>query len=366
MSDQLRVDERSEKNIATLHPKVQALARQLVIDAAAKNIIVKITSAQRSYEEQNALYRQARDRRDNDGDGRVDEADEQVTKAPAGYSNHNFGLAIDVTLFRGGQPVWTDIAYDTVGELGRALGFEWGGDWSGFVDKPHFQLRPDWARGMKEKDFLAECRRRHDLKIDVFDGGPGAMVTPARFVVTRREIGNRGRAPIPFLSELVKIIKAAPADIFERRPDPKAPNEDIYTKVKPILGPWRGETQRRAVACVVLWVLGGLESSWNQKEGRDIQNATEITAETMSAGRWQVSYNSRRFGQDLRDMLAAAGVTNGKEFQAWMKADDMTGAALYTFRLLRYTDEHHGPVARGTILQYLSLEAVLEFERLLS
>ena len=156
----MTVDLRSAGNIATLHSRVQPLARQLIAEAAAKGIQIKVISGTRSYAEQDALYRKAVDGLDNDGDGRIDEADERVTKARGGYSNHNFGIALDIGIFEGKAYVPESPLYAQVGKIGKALGFEWGGDWTSFKDMPHFQLRPAWAKGMREATMLAELRRR--------------------------------------------------------------------------------------------------------------------------------------------------------------------------------------------------------------
>lgn len=146
-----RADDRSEKKILTLHPSVQPLARALVLNAVANGINIVITSGHRSYEEQNALY-----------------AKGGVTKARGGYSNHNFGLAFDVTIFNDKEPVWESPDYKKVGKLGVALGLDWGGNWTSFKDEPHFQLRPDWAKGMRESNMLAELRRRKASGQDFF------------------------------------------------------------------------------------------------------------------------------------------------------------------------------------------------------
>lgn len=353
MSEQ--VDPRSEKNIATLHPKVQPLARQLVLDAAKAGIEIRITSAHRTYEEQNALF----------------EKRPKVTNARGGFSNHNFGLAIDVTIFKNGQPVWESPNYKTLGKIGKALGFEWGGDWTSIVDEPHFQLRPDWAKGMKESQMLAEFRRRNEKGTDIFGGPPqptsGTPQAAIGFVKTREEQGNRGAPPTEFLVKLVQWLRGAPRDIFEKRDDPKPPDKDIYTLVKfdddgkPFLGPWRGEKHRIAVMGDVLLVLAGRESSWKMDEGHDTNNPTEIDDETMSAGLFQVSYNSRNFGRDLKDLLAAKGITTGKQFRERMM-EDFDLACEYTARLLRHTHRHHGPVKRGEINPFLKPDAVAELE----
>lgn len=146
-----RVDDRSEAAIATLLPKVQPVARRFVKLAAENGITIKITSGTRTYGEQDALF-----------------AKGGVTKARGGQSNHNFGIAIDVTIFEGGQPVYESPKYQTLGKLGKSLGFTWGGDWHSFQDEPHFQLEPLWAEGMSESQMLSELRRRHDNKMEVF------------------------------------------------------------------------------------------------------------------------------------------------------------------------------------------------------
>lgn len=151
------VDARSETAIATLHPRVQPLARQLVRDAAAAGITIKVTSGTRTYAEQDSLYEQGRSRT-----GSV------VTNARGGQSNHNFGVAFDVTVFDGVVPIWESPRYKTVGQLGKALGLEWGGDWKTINDEPHFELHPDWAKGQSEGALLAGLRERHDSRRDAF------------------------------------------------------------------------------------------------------------------------------------------------------------------------------------------------------
>lgn len=162
------VDARSEKVIAALHPRLHPLARQYVRAAAEMGIEVKLISGLRTYEQQTALYNQPWDGIDNNGNGKVDEAAERVTKAPAGYSNHNFGLAWDSGIFQGTKYIPESPLYKKLGGLGKDLGLEWGGDWKSIVDEPHLQLRPDWARKMTESAMLAELRRRKSKGIDAF------------------------------------------------------------------------------------------------------------------------------------------------------------------------------------------------------
>ena len=161
VGDGKTADSRSEGNIATLHPRVRPYARALIEKTATQGILIKVTSGMRSYEEQAELYRKYR------AGGPV--------AAPPGKSNHNFGLAFDITIFKGSDdpekaktPVWESPAYKAVGAIGTEIGLEWGGNWKSRVDEPHFQLRPDWAAKMSEPDMLAELRRRKDAGKDFY------------------------------------------------------------------------------------------------------------------------------------------------------------------------------------------------------
>ncbi|PTU32339.1 M15 family metallopeptidase [Stenotrophobium rhamnosiphilum] len=145
------VDARSEKCIATLLPQVQPIARALVQKAAQNGIQIKIISGLRTYAEQNELYAQGRTK-----------PGSKVTNARGGYSNHNFGIAFDVGVFEGTKYLGESVKYKAVGALGMDLGLEWGGSWKSIVDQPHFQLRPEWASDLSEKDMLAELRTRTD------------------------------------------------------------------------------------------------------------------------------------------------------------------------------------------------------------
>lgn len=354
MSDQndTPVDPRSEKAIATLHERMKPKARDLVRRAAAEGIEIRITSGTRTYDEQDELYAQGRTK-----PGKI------VTKARAGQSNHNFGIAIDVTIFKDGQPVWESPRYKRVGEIGEAIGFEWGGRWATIKDEPHFELRPAWARDLSESAMLNELRKRTANKQDVF--GTDQATVSTQFMKTLQPVANRGKAPEAFLTELIQWGRSAPEDIFASRPDPAPPEHDIYTWIKPILGPWEGARHRKAVMLEVLRVLAGFESSWNWREGRDVQNPTENTAVTISAGAFQVSANSMNFDRSLKELVRSrAGTTDGTAFQAAMKSDHAL-ALEYTARLIRFTHRHHGPILRKEIHSWLRRDSVAEFQRFL-
>lgn len=125
-------DPRSEGNITTLVPAAQIKARQFLAAVANQPLTYRIISGTRTYAEQDALEKKR----------------PRVTKAKGGQSNHNFGIAWDVGIFQDGKYFTGDTpkedkAYVALGALIKANvpGVEWGGDWSTFVDKPHYQLK---------------------------------------------------------------------------------------------------------------------------------------------------------------------------------------------------------------------------------
>lgn len=124
-------DSRSEGNIATLSLRAQREARLFLGRQQQGGLRVRIISGTRTYEEQNALFRK----------GRFSDPGPRITNARGGYSNHNFGIAWDIGLFTAaGGYLGDGPEYDQAGKLGRSASVAWGGDWPGFVDKPHFQL----------------------------------------------------------------------------------------------------------------------------------------------------------------------------------------------------------------------------------
>jgi peptidoglycan L-alanyl-D-glutamate endopeptidase CwlK len=120
-------DPRSEKNLATVEPRLQKIGRELLRRLAAEGLTFKVTSGNRTKAEQAALYAQGRTK-----PGPV------VTWTMK--SRHIGGKAIDITLFSGKNPVWDSKHYDRAGVIGEELGLVWGGRWKRTPDRPHFEL----------------------------------------------------------------------------------------------------------------------------------------------------------------------------------------------------------------------------------
>lgn len=130
------------ERIKKLHPKLKEEALTIYKEAAEKlkgRAILRFSHTLRTFAEQDALYAKK----------------PPVTKAKGGQSYHNYGLAIDIVLlvdkdkngtfesaswesnadFDGdGKADWMEVV-----EVFKKYGWEWGGDWAKFPDKPHFQ-----------------------------------------------------------------------------------------------------------------------------------------------------------------------------------------------------------------------------------
>lgn len=130
-------DARSERHLSTLHIKAQERARKFMKDASQGSFRCSIISGTRSYREQNALFAQ----------GRYGNPGPIVTRSRGGFSDHNFCIAWDIGLFDRtgkyltGATVAEVKAYQDVGSSVDLTDLEWGGNWTSFVDRPHYQLK---------------------------------------------------------------------------------------------------------------------------------------------------------------------------------------------------------------------------------
>lgn len=123
---------KSQARLSGLHPVVRQATERLIERSFDVGVPILITQGLRTVAEQDALYAQGRTKPGN-----------IVTNARGGYSNHNFGVAIDFCLLKSdGKSVSWEVgaAWMKVVEIAKALGFGWGGDWKSFKDYPHFEM----------------------------------------------------------------------------------------------------------------------------------------------------------------------------------------------------------------------------------
>lgn len=124
----------TDRRIGQLDPRFQPVATDFINTVEGETgIQLRVTAGYRSAAEQDALYASGRTKPGN-----------IVTNARGGESLHNSGLAIDVVQMQNGRPNWTmsNSNWQAVGQIGGRLGMQWGGRWTGFVDRPHFQWNP--------------------------------------------------------------------------------------------------------------------------------------------------------------------------------------------------------------------------------
>jgi RHS repeat-associated protein len=128
-SDASTGNKATDNRISSLHPDVQDQMKSFILMAKLRyGVDLRIVQAFRTVEEQDKLYAQGRTT-----------PGSKVTNAKGGYSNHNFGLAIDVAPAENGKINWESKNYDLIGRIGEKRGLEWGGRWKTILDKPHFQ-----------------------------------------------------------------------------------------------------------------------------------------------------------------------------------------------------------------------------------
>lgn len=152
-------------DITKLHPILQKKLEQLKILSNKEGLEFVVSQTFRTKAEQDSLYAQGRTKPGN-----------IVTNAKFPYSFHNHGVAFDFVPLTNGKADWQDLSkFKRIGELGKTLGLEWGGDWAGFPDRPHLQYTQgktitDFVNGYKLKDEIdpkALEIAEENLKVDM-------------------------------------------------------------------------------------------------------------------------------------------------------------------------------------------------------
>jgi LAS superfamily LD-carboxypeptidase LdcB len=114
---------KGDEELERVHPKFAPMILGVIDLAAQEGYNLTVTRGLASFAEQHALFLKR----------------PRVTKADAGQSYHNYGVAADIAFIVNGQISWDDNLYRNVGRWASRIGLEWGGHWH-FVDKPHLQL----------------------------------------------------------------------------------------------------------------------------------------------------------------------------------------------------------------------------------
>lgn len=119
----------SESRLSQVHPVLAARIRQLYSILLVDGTEIHVTQGLRTYAQQSQLYGQGRT-----SPGPI------VTDAHAGYSMHNFGLAVDLDPFNAEIPDWNaaDVHWQDMLDKALTCKLAEGAKWRTFPDKPHF------------------------------------------------------------------------------------------------------------------------------------------------------------------------------------------------------------------------------------
>lgn len=108
-----------------LHPDLQVYLAFGIFECYLKGLNVRITETNRTIEEQNSFFNQGYS---------------QVKGNDYG-SMHQWGVAFDVCRNDGTGAYDFTNWIDKVAKIFKSYPLAWGGDWKGFVDQPHFQMK---------------------------------------------------------------------------------------------------------------------------------------------------------------------------------------------------------------------------------
>jgi len=130
------------RNVDLCEYPFRSLALELCNEASAQGLPFKVWETYRATTTQRAYYAKGRT-----------EPGSKITNARPGFSAHEWGFAVDLVLDLPGINPWdTSVSmmgyWQRLGELAKAKGLQWGGDWR-FKDYPHIQLK-DWRKHRPE------------------------------------------------------------------------------------------------------------------------------------------------------------------------------------------------------------------------
>lgn len=141
-------DTYSLAKIAELHPKFRQLAQNFIEDAENQlGITLRIVQGLRTFAQQQAIYNQGRTT-----------PGEIVTKAKAGQSYHNYGIAIDVVPLIDGKMDW-EYSFEKLVPFAANYGITWGGNFPS-PDRDHFENK----FGHNWRDLLSLYEAKHFIE----------------------------------------------------------------------------------------------------------------------------------------------------------------------------------------------------------
>lgn len=125
----------NSRDIEKLRADVAANCRVFLDLCKAAGLPVLVTQTVRDAEYQASLYAQ----------GRTKPGSIVTNQKTPSFHSDKAGLAFDIAKNVKGHEYDDAVFFRKCGEIGKNVGFSWGGDWTSLPDKPHFQ----WDAGGK-------------------------------------------------------------------------------------------------------------------------------------------------------------------------------------------------------------------------
>jgi hypothetical protein len=158
------------RGIDKLHPEVMRQALVLKALCESRGLNVLFTDTLRTMAEQDALYAKGRTVT-HSADGKK-LAIVTNCKGSDYASAHQWGVALDFCQNVKGKE-YSDLAFfGQVGAIAKTLGFFWGGDFKGFVDRPHLEYR-EFMPGCSTKQ-LKQAYGSPEKFMKTWEGGTNA------------------------------------------------------------------------------------------------------------------------------------------------------------------------------------------------
>lgn len=193
-------------NIEDLYFPFREIIKKALEACHKKGLQLHLFEGVRSYERSNWLYAQGRTKEQLNSVGLIDvepRAGNRITNAYGGKSKHNFSIAADL-VFDGDEDregiQWTwEGQYDYAARIIKKVDpqLQWGGDWSSFKDKPHFQLKQPYSMAQLNVFYQAGGLERVFLQLDKHFVKPVQIVVP-ELTIKVEEIGK---------ANIVKVVK---------------------------------------------------------------------------------------------------------------------------------------------------------------
>ncbi|MBY0435605.1 MAG: M15 family metallopeptidase [Cyclobacteriaceae bacterium] len=116
-------------DLQSLHPYFRDKVIELIRVCKSKGIELAVVETYRTHAKQNEYRSMGK----------------HYTRSKAGYSKHQYGLAVDIVPMKDTVAQWNNIAlWRKVGVIGERLGLRWGGRWRHLFDPGHFE----WTGGL--------------------------------------------------------------------------------------------------------------------------------------------------------------------------------------------------------------------------